>query len=136
MEVKPEEPSTRRRHRWLTVVFWIILAYNLLSISAAVQTWVFLIEPSKPSAFVSRVIYYSTALGMVSLISFVSIIGLLRWKRWGFYGFVVSGCLWSAIGAYPSLFPGEVVLGLAVPVALYCLLRIGKQGNTWSQLDP
>ena len=71
----------------------------------------------------------------VAVLEVVSAIALWRWKKWGFFGFMILAVVAFIVNLVIGFSFLQCAFGLVGPAILYWTLQMGKEKNTWRQLE-
>ena len=122
--------QTRKRHEFLSVVLFVIIAYSFISIF-------FLMSGAGVSVSAVGAPNWAVPTIILLLISQIACAAAIyNWKRWGFWGY----CALNVVGIIVDIqigirVSGPLVSVLAGIVILFGALQMGNENKAWDLLD-
>lgn len=130
MSSSDESPPQKQRHGCLTAFLVFMVLANLFAVygNIALQEDILSVLPR-----LSRNLLL--ALALLGLLNVVFAVGIYKWKKWGFWGFCVSALAAFSVNIYGGVALLPAFVGLAGVLALFAVLKIGKEKAGWDQLE-
>ena len=122
-----QTPAQKQRHWFLTVLLVLMMMQNFATVTMLLYMSKEILSHKPGWAIVV------SALG--GLFNLACGIALFNWKKWGFWGLVVSIGVVLFCNVSAGLSPDAAVVGLIGTPILYGVLHLGKEKNSWSQLE-